>query len=128
MKNAAKFLHLFWAGFWSIFLLWFSFRHLNGSFTREPHLLVIPGLSALWLAFAFGLLFNRVWAWYGSFALAILSLFVAFYLAYAAVTMAVEDRRSTIVLELVGAVFATVVVAFLVNTRHQFLKQHCITT
>jgi hypothetical protein len=128
MKKAAKILHLGWAGFWNIFLLSFCLHDSNWDLSREPYLLAIPTLSALWLVFALGLFFNRRWAWYGSFALTALSLFVAFYLTYPAFSMAVEDRRSTTWQELTASLMAIVVVGLLIHTRSKFLRCPSSTT
>ncbi len=123
MKLAAKISHIIWAGSWSSFLLWYSFAHGLDDFRTEPHLLAIPVFSAGWLAFAIALLFDRRWAFYGSFLLAILSLFVAYYIAWSSVAIALHERTS-FVFEIIGAVAATVVVWLLLQSRHQFLSGH----
>src|ERR1043166_344736 len=94
MKLAAKISHLVWAGLWSSFLLWFSFAHGLGDYRHEPHLLAIPVFSLAWLTFAVALLFDRRWAFYGSFLLAVLSLFVAYYIAWSSVAIAMHERTS----------------------------------
>jgi hypothetical protein len=121
MKLAAKISHLVWAGLWSSFLLWFSFAHGLGDYRHEPHLLAIPVFSLAWLTFAVALLFDRRWAFYGSFLLAVLSLFVAYYIAWSSVAIAMHERTS-FVFEIAGAVAATVVVWLLLQSRHQFLR------
>jgi hypothetical protein len=123
MKLAAKISHLIWAGLWSSFLLWFTVARGSGDFGHEPHLLAIPVFSLGWLTFAVALLFDRRWAFYGSFLLAVLSLFVAYYIAWTSVAIAMHERTS-FVFEIIGAVAATVVVWLLLQSRHQFLSRH----
>jgi hypothetical protein len=125
MKLAAKISHLIWAGLWSSVLLWFSMQGLGGyTYKNAPYLLAIPAFSLAWLAFAVALLFNRRWAFYGSFLLAVLSLFVAYYLAWISVAMALHNPRTSFVMETVGAVAATIVVWLLLQSRHHFLSRH----
>jgi len=125
MKLAAKISHLLWAGLWSSFLIWFSIVHGNAGYSHKeaPYLLAIPVFSLTWLTFAVLLLFDRGWAFYGSFLLAVLSLFVAYYVAWTAVAIALHEHSSC-VLEIIGAVAATLVVWLLLQSRHDFLPRH----
>jgi len=126
MKLAAKISHLVWAGLWSSILLWFTIVHGIGGYTYKdaPYWLAIPAFSLAWLMFAVAVLFDRRWAFYGSFVLAVLSLFVAYYVACKSVTMALHDPHTSFLLEIIGAVAATVVVWLLLQSRHQFLSRH----
>lgn len=98
----------------------FSWNHLR----VEPDLIAVPLLCLLWLPFALGILFDRRWAWYGSFAFSVLSLFVAFYVAGMSMTIAQHEGGSIMSWpEWVGAALAIAVVTLLLHTRHQFLKR-----
>jgi hypothetical protein len=125
MKLAAKLSHFIWAGLWGSFLIWFSLVHGIGGYSYKdaPSLFAIPVFSVAWLVFAVALLFDRRWAFYGSFLLAVFSLFVAYYVAWSSVAIALHEH-SSFVLEIIGAVAATVVVWLLLQSRHQFLSRH----
>src|SRR5688572_28629695 len=100
IKTAAKITHLIWAGFWSIALLWLSAKEGAGELNREPHLIAIPLFSIAWLVFATALFFEQSWAWYGCFLLTVLSLFVAYYVAWTSVAIVLHGKGS-VVLELI---------------------------
>ena len=133
MKIAAKILHLIWAGGWSLFLLWFSSSQIRwSSLFDEPLDVVLPLLALGWLTFAVGLLFDRSWAWYGSFVYSVISLFVAFYILLLDISTIQEegiksfwqDLAGSFCCEVVGAVLAVTVVSFLLHSRQHFLKRH----
>lgn len=121
MKAAAKLAHLLWAGAWSTFLIWFAFRDGLGDIVREPYLLAVPAFAVAWLVFAVFLVMGRSWSWYGCFMLAVLSLFVAYYVAWFSIAAALHGSGS-FSFELLGAAAATVVVFLLLQSRHQFLR------
>ena len=81
----------------------------------------IPIAALGWLPFALGLLFDRAWAWYGSFVFAVLSLFVAFYVTWMAVAFAISEGGN-FYWELFGSIIAVAVVAALLHVRNLFLK------
>jgi hypothetical protein len=133
MKIAAKILHLFWAGLWSVLLLWVSLSEFSWSWLQaEPQFSVFPILALGWLTFAVSLLFDRAWAWYGSFVYSVLSLFVAFYFVWTAFAIMQDEGNSLFwkyqadgfYCELVGVALAVTVVWMLLHSRHQFLKRH----
>jgi hypothetical protein len=121
MKATAKVLHLFWAGFWSLFLLWASLDFSWSYLREEPYMIAMPMAALSWLPFAVGLFFNRAWAWYGSFVFTVLSLFVAFYVTWMSVTI-VHFEGGSFYWELFASAIALAVVVALLYTRHQFLK------
>ncbi len=133
MKITVKILHSFWAGLWSLFLLWFSLSNFSWSWLQpEPQFFVLIILALGWLTFAVGLLFDRSWAWYGSFVYTVLSLFVAFYILLTSFAIMQDEGRSyfwnyqagSFYCEVIGAVFAVAVVSVLLHSRHQFLKKN----
>jgi hypothetical protein len=124
MKTIAKVLHFLWAGGWSAFLLWVSLSDFSWTWFRvEPHMIAIPIASLAWMPFAVGLFFERGWAWYGSFVLTVLSLFVAFYVTWMSAAIARHEGGS-FHWEIVGSMIALAVLAALLQTRQDFLKPH----
>jgi len=133
MKKTAKVLHLFWAGGWSLFLLWILLSQFSWSWLQaEPQFIVLPLLALGWLTFGIGLLFDRSWAWYGSFVYSGIALFVAFYILWADIPIIQEEGSSffwqhqagSFYCEVVGAVLAVTVVSFLLHSRQHFLRRH----
>ncbi len=87
MKIAAKIINLAWGGCWSVFALAMMLREFSWNwFRHEPwiSLLVIGPIA--WIVFVVGLLFNRPWAWWGSFALAVFSVFGGIWTTMLSVT------------------------------------------
>jgi len=132
VKKTAKILHLVWSGGWSIFLLWISLSEFSWSWLQsEPQFIVLPMLAIGWLTFSIGLLFNRSWAWHGSFVYSVISLFVAFYILWGDIPIIQEEgcsffwkyQAGAFYCELVGAVLAMTVVSLLLHSRHHFLKK-----
>jgi hypothetical protein len=123
MKLVAKISHLLWAGMCSSFLIWFSVTDGLGAYSYKdaPYLLAIPGFSIAWLVFAVALMFERRWAFYGSFLLAVLSLFVTYYVAWAVIAIAAHEH-SSFILEIIGAAAATIVVWLLLKSRHDLVR------
>ncbi len=119
MKMTTKILHSLWAGFWSSYLLWI----LLSNFSGVELSLTIPALIAAsaWLFFAFGLLFDLQWAWYGCFVFSVLSLFVALYVTWMSIAIVYYESGSFL-WESVGAIAAIMVVTTLLHSRHKFLK------
>jgi len=125
MSISARLLHSAWAGYWTFTLVWFSVRHFSWSWLRaEPQISALPLFACVWLPFAIGLWFERRWAWVGAFALSVLSLFVALYIACFAVSAATHEgwqHRSW--LEFVWVIPAMLVVAALLHTRHAYSRE-----
>lgn len=114
-------------------MLWISLREFSWSWLLvEPQYAVLMALALGWLAFAVGLLFDRSWAWYGSFVYSVLSLFVAFYILWGDIPIMQEEgsgffwkyQAGEFCCEVVGAASAATVVSVLLHSRHQFLKRH----
>jgi hypothetical protein len=133
MKITTKIIHSLWAGLWSFFLLWVSVSEFSWKWLLvEPQYAVLMVLALGWLTFAVGLLFDRSWAWYGSFVYTVLSLFVAFYLVWSTFAIMQDEGGSyfwknqagSFYCELIGAVLAVAVVSVLLQTRHKFLKKY----
>ena len=120
MRIFTKLLHSAWAGYWTVVLLRLWLRHFSLSWLRaEPEMLAIPVLACVWVPFAVGLWFDRRWAWTGAFALSVLSLFVALYIACFAVSAATHEgwqHRHWQEFVYIGP--AILVVAGLLHIRH----------
>jgi hypothetical protein len=129
MKTTTKVLHSVWAGLFvspAVALLFSRFRD-------DPNLVAISIACLSWLPFAIGLIFDRAWAWYGSFVFSVLSVFPCFYLLlWDVLGMAHslgegETLRLNALFDpyggsvLFACVIALAVVAALLRTRHQLL-------
>jgi len=122
LKTATKILHLVWAAFWSFMVFWAFLDDFSWS---DPASIATMPLCLVWLPFAFGLLFERQWAWYGSFGFSVLSLFVALYVLFLFVSLSFTLQEASDVYgwrEFLGVGLAITVVGLLLHTRHQFLK------
>ena len=122
MKRAATSLHLIWAGFVSCYMLWISTPGLSWSDVRhEPFALFLPLLALIWITFAIALFFGRLWAWFGSFAFTVFSLFTGVWFSLQAVSLSIPGELA---FDLVGIFIAFVVLAALLQTRHSYFHRH----
>ena len=124
VKFCTKLVHSAWAGYWSFVMVRFSAREFYWSeIQTEPQIVLLPVLACLWLPFALGLWFDRRWAWIGSFMFCVLSLFVAFYIAWGSVAIANDEGwQNRQLIEFVWIVPAVIVVAMLLHARRHFFR------
>ena len=116
MKTAAMILHSLWGGVCSVFVLQAVLSDFSWSWAQaEPLIMLLIVVPAAWLVFTVGLLFDRKWAWFGSFTCTTFSLFAGVW-----VTMLSLDNRASFIWELVGTVVALSVLGLLLHTRGAF--------
>ena len=128
--NILKVLHLLWAGFWSLFILYYALPEVQ----FEPHLIGYPLLASVWMICALALLFDYGWAWYGSFVCSLIWLFLIVYLLWMQFAslqddIQVEGTRLFWKYEMIRnfemltiATLSASVTAALLHTRHRILK------